>query len=103
MCNGFCLQCDVKKAVPQGRRYPGGRGGSAMRGGYGTGRGGVMNGWFGQAGWGQMGAFGAYGGGSGATGGWGDWYGGAAAANYYQQGNTGGYYGKYLFASSTFD
>ncbi|KAL3983221.1 RNA recognition motif family protein [Acanthocheilonema viteae] len=86
-------ECDVKKAVPQGKRFPGGRGGAAMRAGYGAGRAGVMNGWFGQAGWGQMGAFGAYGGGTGTAGGWGDWYGNAAAAGYYQQGQAGGYYG----------
>lgn len=87
-------ECDVKKAVPQGKRFPGGRGGAAMRAGYGAGRAGVMNGgWFGQAGWGQMGAFGAYGGGTGTTSAWGDWYGNAAAAGYYQQGQAGGYYG----------
>lgn len=87
-------ECDVKKAVPQGKRFPGGRGGVAMRGGYGTGRGaGVMNGWFGQSGWGQMGAFGAYASGTGSTaGGWGEWY-GNPSASYYQQGQTSGYYG----------
>lgn len=70
-----------------------------MRAGYGAGRAGVMNGgWFGQAGWGQMGAFGAYGGGTGTAGSWGDWYGNAAAAGYYQQGQAGGYYGRVTFS-----
>ncbi|VDD88599.1 unnamed protein product [Enterobius vermicularis] len=85
-------ECDVKKAVPQGKRFPGGRGGAAMRGGFGAGRGGVMNGWFGQAGW-QMGAMGPYGGAAG-SGAWGDWY-GNAAANYYQQSVGGGSYAGY--------
>uniref|UniRef100_F1KRR4 RNA-binding protein squid n=1 Tax=Ascaris suum TaxID=6253 RepID=F1KRR4_ASCSU len=77
-------ECDVKKAVPQGKRFAGGRGAGAMRGGYGVGRGaGMPNGWFGQAGWGQMGALGAYGGGA-AAGTWGDWYGNPTAASYYQ-------------------
>lgn len=82
-------ECDVKKAVPQGKRFPG-RGGGAMRGAYGVGRGGaIANGWFGQAGWGQMGALGPYGAAAGA-GGWGDWY-GNAAASYYQQSAAAGY------------
>lgn len=85
-------ECDVKKAVPQGKRFPGGRGGAAMRGGFGAGRGGVMNGWFGQAGW-QMGAMGPYGGAAG-NGAWGDWY-GNAAASYYQQGVGAGSYAGY--------
>lgn len=86
-------ECDVKKAVPQGKRFPGGRGGGAMRGGYGGGRGGgVANGWFNQAAWGQM-ALGPYGG-AGGAGGWGDWY-GNAPANYYQQGAGAGGYGAY--------
>lgn len=63
-----------------------------MRGGFGAGRGGVMNGWFGQAGW-QMGAMGPYGGAAG-SGAWGDWY-GNAAANYYQQSVGGGSYAGY--------
>lgn len=78
-------ECDVKKAVPQGKRFMMGRGNGMPR--YG-GRGGSNNGaaWYG--GWGQMNM--PY----GATGGWGgDWYGtyygqqngyGAAAA--YNQG-----------------
>lgn len=83
-------ECDVKKAVPQGKRFAGGRGMGAMRGGYGMGRGAMANGWFGQAaGWGQMG-LGAYGGGAG-TGTWGDWYGNPTAANYYQQGASAAY------------
>lgn len=87
-------ECDVKKAVPQGKRFPGGRGGAAIRGGYGAGRGAaVANGWFGQAGWGQMGTLAPYGGTAGA-GGWGDWY-GNAAASYYQQGAAAGGYGAY--------
>lgn len=85
----------MKKAVPQGKRFAGGRGGGAMRGGFGVGRGcGMPNGWFGQAGWGQMGALGAYGGGASA-GTWGDWYGNPAAASYCQQGAGAAAYGAY--------
>lgn len=75
-------ECDVKKAVPQGRRFAGmGGRGTGMRQ-YG-GRGGANNGgWYGN--WGQMGGL-PYGAAAAA---WGDWYGnnftggqyGAAAA-----------------------
>lgn len=62
--------CDVKKAVPQGKRFGGVNGRMAGgRGMYGAGRGGNNNsGWY--AGWGQIGAM-PYGAGAG----WGDWYG----------------------------
>ncbi|CAI5448500.1 unnamed protein product [Caenorhabditis angaria] len=66
-------ECDVKKAVPQGKRFNGPNGrvaGGRMFGG----RGNQNAGWY--AGWGQIGAI-PYG---GATA-WGDWYG--AANNYY--------------------
>ena len=79
--------CDVKKAVPQGKRFgpgafPGTRGG---RMGFG-GRGGGAANWYH---W-QMGAGMPYGAAAGWNGG-SDWY-GAAAANYYgQNGNYSGY------------
>ncbi|CAD6194221.1 unnamed protein product [Caenorhabditis auriculariae] len=86
-------ECDVKKAVPQGKRFIGGVGGGRVNGArpYG-GRGGANNagGWY--AGWGQLGAI-PYG---GATAAWGDWYG--AASNYYghqHQQNNNGYGNSY--------
>ncbi|VDP14321.1 unnamed protein product [Heligmosomoides polygyrus] len=91
-------ECDVKKAVPQGKRFAamGGRG-NGMRP-YG-GRGGVNGGaaWYG--GWGQMGM--PYG--AGAA--WGDWY-GAANSFYGQQNGSAAYGNAYgaggeLFASSS--
>jgi len=83
-------ECDVKKAVPQGKRFGqmgagGGRGGGNFRGGYG-GRGGYFGG---QGGWGQMGGMGAYGGG------WGDWYGGNGGGGFYGGNGYGGYGGGY--------
>lgn len=73
-------ECDVKKAVPQGRRFPGlGRGGGIRS--YGRG---VNNtaAWYGN--WAaQMQAALPYGA-------WGDWYGNSFAA-YQQNGNAGGY------------
>ncbi|CAI4223505.1 unnamed protein product [Auanema sp. JU1783] len=67
-------ECDVKKAVPQGKRFPNIGRGNGMRQ-YG-GRGGANNGgWYGN--WGQMGAL-PYGGAA-----WGDWYGNS----YYPQQN----------------
>ncbi|KAL6738330.1 hypothetical protein ANCDUO_04923 [Ancylostoma duodenale] len=78
-------ECDVKKAVPQGKRFAamGGRG-NGMRP-YG-GRGGVNGGaaWYGA--WGQMGM--PYG--AGAA--WGDWYG--AANSFYGQQNGSAAYGN---------
>lgn len=95
-------ECDVKKAVPQGKRFPGGqgRGMPGARGVYG-GRGGNNNSqWY--SGWGQIGAM-PY----GASGAWGDWYG----TNYFpQQGghhnNTGssqGYGSGYQRNNSGYD
>lgn len=78
-------ECDVKKAVPQGKRFAamGGRG-NGMRP-YG-GRGGVNGAaWYGA--WGQMGM--PYG--AGAAG-WGDWYG--AANSFYGQQNGSATYGN---------
>lgn len=88
-------ECDVKKAVPQGKRFNAGRGaGVMMRGGYGMGRGtGMPNGWYGQPGWGQMSALSAYGAGAGMNA-WADWY-GTPAANYYQQGANAAAYSAY--------
>lgn len=84
-------ECDVKKAVPQGKRFGpmGGAGGGRgnFRGGYGGRGGGFFGG--GNGGWGQMGGMGAYGGGWGG----GDWYGGGAG-NFYG-GYGGGYYDDY--------
>lgn len=71
--------CDVKKAVPQGKRFNGmGRGGGAMRGGYGGRGGAAVNGWYASAGGWNM----PY----GATNTWGDWY-PQAAQGYYGQNN----------------
>lgn len=84
-------ECDVKKAVPQGKRFPGAQG--RMPGGRGMygGRGGNNNsGWY--AGWGQIGAM-PY----GATGAaWGDWYGNGyygqqGAAHHNNSGSSQGY------------
>lgn len=78
-------ECDVKKAVPQGKRFAamGGRG-NGMRP-YG-GRGGVNGAaWYGA--WGQMGM--PYGAGAG---GWGDWYG--ATNSFYGQQNGSAAYGS---------
>uniref|UniRef100_A0A914WZD7 RRM domain-containing protein n=1 Tax=Plectus sambesii TaxID=2011161 RepID=A0A914WZD7_9BILA len=85
-------ECDVKKAVPQGKRFGamGGAGGGGGRGGFRGGRGGNFFGG-GNGGWGQMGGMGAYGGGWG-----GDWYGGGAgAAGNFYGGYGGGYYDDY--------
>ncbi|ULT94655.1 hypothetical protein L5515_010969 [Caenorhabditis briggsae] len=82
-------ECDVKKAVPQGKRFPPGQG--RMPGGRGMygGRGGNNNSaWY--AGWGQIGAV-PY----GTTGAWGDWYGngyyGQQGAHHNNSGSSQGY------------
>ncbi|VDM51775.1 unnamed protein product [Angiostrongylus costaricensis] len=87
-------ECDVKKAVPQGKRFAamGGRG-NGMRP-YG-GRGGVNGAaWYGA--WGQMGM--PYG--AGAAG-WGDWYG--AANSFYGQQNGSAAYGNAYGAGGELD
>lgn len=94
-------ECDVKKAVPQSKRFAmGGMGrGNGMRpygaAGGGRGAGGANNGsWYG--GWGQMAGM-PYGGAA-----WGDWY-SAAAANSYYPGAQNGYnaYGAGKFANGS--
>ncbi|PAV92932.1 hypothetical protein WR25_16202 [Diploscapter pachys] len=91
-------ECDVKKAVPQSKRYAaGGMGrGNGMRpyGAAGGGRGAGANngGWYGA--WGQMGAM-PYGGAA-----WGDWYSAAAAGNYYPTAQNG--YNAYGAGKKTF-
>jgi len=93
-------ECDVKKAVPQSKRYAaGGMGrGNGMRpyGAAGGGRGAGANngGWYGA--WGQMGAM-PYGGAA-----WGDWYSAAAAGNYYPTAQNGyNAYGAGKFANGS--
>lgn len=86
-------ECDVKKAVPQGKRFglgPGNRGG--RMGGYGGRGGATAGGWYG--GWGQMGAM-PYGQGWG-----GDWYGNAS--NYYNPQTNGAAFGG-AFAGAGYD
>ncbi|KAH7721926.1 Protein SQD-1 a [Aphelenchoides avenae] len=101
-------ECDVKKAVPQGKRFNNlARGMGGMRpGGYGAGYPNSPMGatqWYNATnGWSQMGAL-PYAAATGSAGGWGDWYSGAAGYYAHSAGNSTPYSSYSGMSSNGYD